>query len=79
MYVTDEIRANCAEAEFAQSRNDFLSKYSIALKEASETRYWIQLMIENNLAPEAKFSSMLDELNRIIKILIATTKKLKDK
>ncbi len=36
-------------------------------------------MIENNLAPEAKFSSMLDELNRIIKILIATTKKLKDK
>ncbi|MDJ0596912.1 MAG: four helix bundle protein [Pleurocapsa sp. MO_226.B13] len=33
------IGANCAEAEFAQSRADFLSKYSIALKEASECRY----------------------------------------
>ncbi|MDJ0648271.1 MAG: four helix bundle protein [Xenococcaceae cyanobacterium MO_188.B19] len=73
------IGANCSEAEFAQSRADFLSKYTIALKEASETRYWIQLMIDNNLASEAKFTSMLDELNQIIRILIATTKKLKEK
>ena len=71
------IGANCAEAEFAQSRKDYLSKLSIALKEASETRYWIQLMIDNNLATEVKFNGMLDELNQIIKILIAITKKLK--
>ncbi len=79
VHVVDDIRANCSEAEFAQSRADFLSKYTIALKEASETRYWIQLMIDNNLASEAKFTLMLDELNQIIKILISTTKKLKEK
>jgi four helix bundle protein len=72
------IGANCAEAEFAQSRKDYLSKLTIALKEASETRYWIQLIIENNLASEIKFKAMLDELNQIIKILIAITKKLKE-
>lgn len=33
------IGANCAEAVYAQSRNDYISKYSIALKEASETQY----------------------------------------
>lgn len=38
------IGANIAEAEFAQSDADFISKYSIALKEASETRYWMTLM-----------------------------------
>jgi four helix bundle protein len=71
------IGANCSEAEFAQSRKDYLSKLSIALKEASETRYWILLMIENELAPKVKFTDMLDELNQIIKILIVITKKLK--
>ncbi|WP_319420907.1 four helix bundle protein [Pleurocapsa sp. FMAR1] len=34
------IGANCSEATFAQSRKDFISKYSIALKEANESRYW---------------------------------------
>jgi four helix bundle protein len=72
------IGANCAEAEFAQSRKDFGSKLYIALKEASETRYWIMLLIENNIIPESKLTLMLDELNQIIKILVATTKKLKD-
>ena len=80
------IGANCpkrycfayAEAEFAQSRVDFLSKYSIALKEASECKYWIETMIETNIAPESKFQEMLLELNSMIKILISTTKKLKE-
>jgi four helix bundle protein len=72
------IGANCAEAEFAQSRKDFLSKYMIALKEASETRYWINLMIDNELASKTKFTLMLEELDIIIKILISTTKKLKE-
>ena len=71
------IGANCSEAEFAQSRADFLSKYSIALKEAAECRYWIEIMIETNIVPESKFEQMQPELNRIIKILISTTKKLK--
>ena len=42
------IGANIAEGIYAQSEKDFLSKYLIALKEASETKYWIELMLENN-------------------------------
>ena len=65
--------------KFAQSKADFLSKYSIALKEASECRYWIEIMIETKIVQESKFREMLPELNEIIKILISTTKKLKEK
>ena len=73
------IGANCAEAEFAQSNKDFISKYSIALKEASECRYWIRLLINAELVAEQKFTPMLLELESIIKILIASIKKLKQK
>ncbi|MEL7409105.1 MAG: four helix bundle protein, partial [Cyanobacteria bacterium J06558_2] len=59
------IGANVAEAEFAQSNADFISKYSIALKEASETRYWMRIMIESEIISKHKFSSMLNEIDRI--------------
>lgn len=72
------IGANCAEAKFAQSRADFLSKYSIALKEAFECKYWIEIMIESSIVLESKFKQMLPELEQIIEILVSTTKKLKD-
>ena len=72
------IGANCAEARFAQSRADFLSKYSIALKEACECKYWIEIMVESNIILESKLTQMLPELETIIKILISTTKKLKE-
>ncbi|MGL5805410.1 MAG: four helix bundle protein [Xenococcaceae cyanobacterium] len=79
------IGANCpkgyrfayAEAVYAQSRNDFISKYSIALKEASETQYWIKIMIKSELISEHKFSAMQEEVARIIKILTSTINKLK--
>ncbi len=73
------IGANISEGIYAQSEKDFLSKYLIALKEASETKYWIELMLENNLVPTIKFSDMLKEIEVIIRILVAITKKLKEK
>jgi four helix bundle protein len=73
------IGANCAEARFAQSNADYLSKYYIALKEASETEYWIKMMIESNIVKEEKFHLLLKELNEIISILVTTTRKLKTK
>ena len=73
------IGANCSEAEFAQSNKDFISKYSIALKEAAECRYWIKLLINAEVVPEQKFTPMLNELNVVIKILISSIKKLKQK
>ena len=73
------IGANCSEARFAQSTKDYLSKYLIALKEAHETKYWIELMIKSEVVSEVKFKLLLDEVETIVKILIATTKKLKEK
>jgi four helix bundle protein len=73
------IDANCAEARFAQSTADYLSKYYIALKEASETEYWIKIMIESDVISKQKFDLLLQELNEIISILVATTQKIKTK
>ena len=70
------IGANCTKGEFAQSTKDFISKYSIALKEASECRYWIKILITSGIVFEQKFAPMLEELNSIIKILVASIKKL---
>lgn len=71
------IGANCSEAKYAQSTKDFISKYSIAIKEANETLYWIKIMINSGLVSEKKFTQMIDENERIIKILTASIKKLK--
>jgi four helix bundle protein len=71
------IGANCAEAIYAQSRNDFISKYSIALKEASETKYWINIMIKSELVSKQEFSLMYEEVERIIKILTSIIESLK--
>ena len=73
------IGANCAEAIYAQSRNDFISKYSIALKEASETQYWIKIMIKSHLVTEQRFSLMQQEIVTIIKIITSILNKLKSK
>jgi four helix bundle protein len=73
------IGANCAEATYAQSRNDLISKYSIALKEASEFQYWIKVMIRSQLVSDNQFSLMQQELIKIIKILTVTINKLKQK
>ena len=71
------IGANVAEAIYAQSNKDFLSKYSIALKEASETKYWITIMIKSGSVTENKMSKMNEEVDNIIRILTSITKKLK--
>lgn len=73
------IGANCSEAKFAQSTKDFINKYSVALKEANETLYWIRIMVKSGLVPESKLESMREENETIIKILIASINKLKEK
>jgi four helix bundle protein len=66
------IGANCKEGVSAQSTRDFISKYEIALKEARETEYWVEVMIESNVIPEQKFSPLLKELDAIIRILASS-------
>ena len=68
------IGANIAEAQRAQSTADFVSKMKIALKEASETQYWLQLLHETKYISDQEFTSLHDDLVEILKILTAICK-----
>lgn len=65
------IGANIKEALKGQSRKDFLSKMSIALKEAEETEYWIQLLIQSNYLDVKMGQSILEKSIELCKILIS--------
>jgi four helix bundle protein len=71
------IGANLAESKGGQSRADFLSKNSIALKEACETHYWLRLLIATEIVSEKQLASLLDEVAQITAILTTIVKKLK--
>ena len=68
------IGANCREAARAQSKADFLSKLQIALKEADETAYWLELLHETDYLDEAQFQSIYADANELIKILVSIVK-----
>ena len=68
------IGANIAEAQFAQSKADFVSKMYISLKEASETRYWLQLLEASNLIDNTQLESLLSDCNELINMLVSTCK-----
>ncbi|MBX3175950.1 MAG: four helix bundle protein [Candidatus Hydrogenedentes bacterium] len=65
------IGANVEEAQGSQSRADFLSKMSIALKEARETLYWLRLLQAAHLCSEKQLAEMTAEANEIVSILVA--------
>ncbi len=71
------IGANAEEAQQAQSRPDFISKMNIALKEAYETRYWLRLIRDSADIPAKEISSLLDEAEQIIRLLVAIVKSSK--
>jgi four helix bundle protein len=73
------IGANVKEAQSAQSDKDFLSKLEIALKEERETEYWLEILIEAELVDKNKFESLLQETREIGKILVSSTRKVKEK
>ena len=68
------IGANIAEAQRAQSTADFVAKMKIALKEANETQYWLQLLHETNYITEKEFTSVHNDLLEVLKILTAICK-----
>ncbi len=71
------IGANIAESTNAQSRADFISKLSIALKEANETEYWLKSLYNGNFIDEKGFNSMFNDNEELIKMLVKSIKKLK--
>jgi len=72
------IGANIKEAEHGQSKADFLSKMNIALKEANETSYWLNLLKDTNYLSDIDFKRLNDSCEELISILVkivVTTKK----
>lgn len=68
------IGANVKEAIRGQSNADFYSKLNIALKEASETEYWLELLHESEYISEEAFNSIYADCQELISILVAITK-----
>jgi four helix bundle protein len=73
------VGANVRESRSAQSDRDFLNKLEIALKEARETEYWLEVLLESELVKPELFKPLLIEANEICKILISSTDKIKKK
>ena len=72
------IGANVTESQQAQSKPDFVSKISIALKEASETKYSIKLLGATEYLSENQTNSILDDCVEIEKILVTILKSAKN-
>jgi four helix bundle protein len=71
------IGALIREAEFAQSRADFINKLSIALKEANETEYWLLLLKDGEYFTLKMFESLQPEVSELIRLLVSSIKTLK--
>lgn len=73
------VGANVRESKHAQSDADFLSKMSIAYKEADETDYWMNLLHDNGYINDEQFHSLSHDCDRILKILTSIVKTMKAK
>ena len=73
------IGANIAESRFGQSDADHISKLSIALKEASETMYWLELLHEADFINKKQFDSLYNDAKTIVGTLVNIVNKLKNK
>ena len=71
------IGANVREAEQAQSRADFLSKQNIALKEANETEYWLELLMRTGFITPNEYESINNDCVELNKLLISIIKSTK--
>lgn len=68
------IGANVEEADAAQSKKDFISKLSIALKEAKETHYWIRLLHDSHYLDKNLADSLIKDCTELIAILTSILK-----
>ena len=71
------IGANVHEANYAQSKKDFISKLEIALKEASETGYWLELLHRTHYITDAQYKSLSDQCATLRVLLIASCRTAK--
>ncbi|MDF1516792.1 MAG: four helix bundle protein [Lutibacter sp.] len=71
------IGANVREAEFAQSKLDFINKMSISLKEANESDYWLELLYITNYIDENTYKDFKIKISEILKLLVSIVKSSK--
>ena len=76
--ASSSIGANIHEAKYAQSRNDFISKMEIALKESSETDYWLELLYRKGKLTEEQYKYLRNLCGTIRRRLIASITTAKD-
>lgn len=72
------IGANIREGLYAQSRKDFISKMNIALKEAGETDYWLEVLYSAGYLTEMEYKSLNNDNDEIIKMLSSIVKTTKE-
>ena len=65
------VGANITEAQFPQSKADFVSKMSIARKEANESKYWLRLLVATEIVAKEQVDELLQKIERILKLLNA--------
>lgn len=73
------IGANVREAKRAQSTPDFYTKLTIALKEADETTYWLDLLHETGYLSQIEYDDVVKDCEELLRILVSATKTLKEK
>ena len=73
------IGANISESQNAQSRADFIHKMNIALKEADETVYWLNLLHKTHYLTDIEFESMKNDAEELVKLLKAIVKTSKSR
>lgn len=76
---SSSVSANLNEAKHPQSDNDYLSKTTISLKEARETEHWLRLLNANGYVNDEQFASLNHDLDRILRILVVITTKVRER
>jgi four helix bundle protein len=72
------IGALVREARFAHSGADFLNKLTVALKEANETKYWLELLWKSEYINDKMYQSISPDIEELLKLLISSTKTVKE-
>ncbi|HEY0091446.1 MAG TPA: four helix bundle protein [Flavobacterium sp.] len=73
------IGANVRESEFAESKADFIHKLAVALKEANETGYWLELLHQTQYLPDKLFQEIFSKLEELLRLLVSIINTTKNK
>ena len=73
------IGANIAESLYAQSETDYINKLKISLKEASESKYWLELLVESEMLSQQEFDTLVNDVNIIIGTIVNIINKIEKK